>query len=174
MKVKQIGLDYQAVEDRMLLKVATDPASDLAFWVTRRYFKLLWEALSQALERQLSVDKALDAQAREAVLALERQQKLAKTDFNQPFEGGAQPAEAQGQKTYSLLYGVSIQMKSANLWRIALLMNDKRQAEVNLNNDMILSLMALMQRTLGAAEWDLKLRGFETLVSVNQGNALVH
>lgn len=166
MKVKQIGMDFLPFEDRMMLKIGTEPASDLKFWITRRYFKIMWEALLSALERHLSADRGLGEAARRALLAMQQQEKLAKTDFNQPFQDVTlNPGPAEAPRVYPVLFGISVSQQKPDLWKVVLMLRNKRSVDINLNDDMILSLCALMQRTLGAAEWDLKLKGLEAVAA---------
>lgn len=172
MRVRQIGLEFRAVEDRLLLRIATDPPADLRYWLTRRYVRLMWEALSQSLERQLSADRGLAGQAREAVLAMERQARLQKTDFSQPFQSvpgdPAAAAPASAGAGCPLLVGLTIRPKGPDLWQVTFVTDARVQIDLNLNNDQILSLMALLQRTLAVTEWDLKLRGLDAVVMGEQ------
>lgn len=175
MKVKQIGMDFLPFEDRMMLKIGTEPTSDLKLWITRRYFKIMWEALLGALERHLSADRGLGDAARRALLAMQQQEKLAKTDFSQPFQDVTlTTGPAQPQPVYPVLFGISVVQQKPDLWKVALMLRNKRSIDINLNDDMILSLCALMQRTLTAAEWDLKLKGLDaTVMPVEAGERRV-
>lgn len=164
----------------MLLKLGTEPPYDLKYWVTRRYFRLLWTALVEALERHLSEDRGLGEAARRAVLAMRQQEKLASTDFSQPFrdviiragKAGAAPAPS----LYPLLHGVALRQKAPGAWAIDFILRDRQRIGIGMDDEIMLSLCALMQKTLAAADWDLRLRGLESVVlaAAPKGGGALH
>ena len=49
----QLTLTFDPVEDRMLLRIATAKNTEYHLWLTRRFFKVLWEALMKILDRTI-------------------------------------------------------------------------------------------------------------------------
>ena len=49
----QLTLTFDPVEDRMLLRIATAKNTEYHLWLTRRFIKVLWEALMKTLDRTI-------------------------------------------------------------------------------------------------------------------------
>ena len=49
----QLTLTFDPVEDRMLLRIGTAENTEYHLWLTRRFIKVLWEALMKTLDRTI-------------------------------------------------------------------------------------------------------------------------
>ena len=49
----QLTLTFDPIEDRMLLRIGTAKNTEYHLWLTRRFIKVLWEALMKTLDRTI-------------------------------------------------------------------------------------------------------------------------
>ena len=49
----QLTLTFDPIEDRMLLRIGTAKNTEYHLWLTRRFIKVLWEALMKVLDRTI-------------------------------------------------------------------------------------------------------------------------
>ena len=49
----QLTLTFDPIEDRMLLRIGTAKNTEYQLWLTRRFIKVLWEALMKTLDRTI-------------------------------------------------------------------------------------------------------------------------
>ena len=49
----QLTLTFDPIEDRMLLRIGTAKNTEYHLWLTRRFIKVLWEALMKILDRTI-------------------------------------------------------------------------------------------------------------------------
>jgi len=85
-QLNQIQLRFIAREDRVLLRVNTTSRSEFRFWITRRYAKLLWSALSKLLALDPHIQTATDAHAKQTILAFQHESALSQANFSRSFE----------------------------------------------------------------------------------------
>ncbi|MFA7269976.1 MAG: hypothetical protein WC073_11575 [Sterolibacterium sp.] len=76
----QLQLTYDSVEDRLLLSLKVGEQT-MGFWLTRRFTKLLWQALWQRAGAAL--DMKASAAAREMLLAMQQNEASQKHPFTQ-------------------------------------------------------------------------------------------
>ncbi len=90
----QITMGYAAGEDRLLLRISTTDKTEYRLWLTRRFVGILWAALmkrmdkdkSPAREKAALMPPALMPEAQKAVMAMEHQEALDKSDFTHAHE----------------------------------------------------------------------------------------
>lgn len=91
MKLKQINLNYQAGQDRILLRVSTHSGLEYRAWLTRRIVQRLVPALDQLYELD-TVQQTPDPQARAAVREFRQSHALQQANFKPEYEeAGLQP-----------------------------------------------------------------------------------
>ncbi len=78
----QLTLTFDPAEDRMLLRIGTAENTEYRLWLTRRFVKVLWDALMQTLDRNTERSKDLPPVARDAVKAVEHQEAVQSSDFS--------------------------------------------------------------------------------------------
>ena len=87
--ISQLQFSYHAVEDRLLLRLATTAGEEIRFWLTRRYAHLL----NQALRAQVAADPDLATQpkgeAREAVRQFKQEAANSEGNFADAFRPNA-------------------------------------------------------------------------------------
>ncbi len=149
----QIQLRYDAVEDRALLRVTTTARDEFRFWITRRYARLLWKALTGSAARAGRAAQHSEPATRRAVMAFEHEAALAKADFKTRFENqglstplGAAPV---------LLAQVKCARLDGGLTLLGMHPLKGQGIEVRLDQTLLHSLLRLLAEAARAGEWDL-------------------
>ncbi|MGE3848152.1 MAG: hypothetical protein AB7I01_14840 [Gammaproteobacteria bacterium] len=149
----QIQLSFHAGEDRLLLRVSTTGGEEFRCWLTRRFVRALQPALRQALATRPMEKVPTDATVREALLDFERQAAVVGSDFSTPFRDvvralplGAQPL---------VLTRCQLRAQPDGGLLLALAPEQGQGLDLALAPKLLHSFMALLERTVEAAEWGL-------------------
>lgn len=157
-QIRQLQLSYNPNQDRLLFRLSTTAGrhlSEYRFFLTRRYVRLLWKALLEILQNNLSDEEKQKSESTKAAsMALKHEEIVANTNFKKPFEKshsyplGETPILAgklalkKGPKGGQLL---SIYpMEGAGL-------------DFHLNDQILHSFCQLLAQVSKSAEWDLGL-----------------
>lgn len=89
MKIHQMQIHRDELEDRLLLRVSTTDNSEFRFWLTRRFVKQLWALLLKMLEWDRAVQQQLDAGMKQTVLEIQHEGYAQQGDFSKGYEEGA-------------------------------------------------------------------------------------
>ncbi len=153
-QLHQIQLVYVPIEDRALLRVSTTDQCEYRFWITRRYTKLLWPALTQVLLTGSTIATQPEPDAKSAVLAFQHEAALAGSDFKTQY---------QSEKLQTPLGGDPIVLSRIQCRRLendqtllALHPAQGQGLELQLNDTLAHSLVKLLQDAATAGDWDLK------------------
>jgi len=152
-QLHQIQLTYIPIEDRALLRISTDDHCEYRFWITRRYAKLLWPALTRSLQSEGNVITQKEAGAKSALLAFQHQAAIAGSDFKTEFKS-ATPQTPLGDEPI-LLVRVHSRRLGDNLTLLAMHPEQGQGLELNLNNQLLHSLTKLLRDAANAGEWQL-------------------
>lgn len=152
-QLHQIQIKYEALEDRALLRVATSDAREFRFWITRRYAKLLWQALCGSAAKSTPAVTQAVPQAREAVMAFQHEAALAKADFNTGFR--EQTRDTPLGVAPVLLARVKCTTLDGGFTVLALHPVQGEGIEVRLDTTLLHSLLKLLREAAAAGEWDL-------------------
>ena len=88
-QLKQIQIAYSPIEDRLLLRINTADKEEYRFWITRRYLKIFWQAISGILVENLQVRTQASMMAKQAVLSFQHEKAVSEADFSKNFDEGA-------------------------------------------------------------------------------------
>ena len=152
-KLSQIQISFAPVEDRLLLRIATDDDNEFRFWLTRRYVKLLWPVLGQMLVVHPSVGTATSTQAQDAVIEFQREAALATADFDSEFNNA--PKQLPSGESPLLLVRVQHKRNPSSAAVLCLHPTNGQGIEFALEPQLLHSLRALLQDGLAKADWDL-------------------
>ena len=86
MKIHQIQMRYDELQDRILLRLSTTDNCEFRFWLTRRFVKRLWGMLVKMLEWDRAVQQQLDMNVRRTVLDIQHEGFVHQGDFCKRFE----------------------------------------------------------------------------------------
>lgn len=92
MKIHQIQIRHDEVEDRLLLRLSTTANAEFRFWLTRRFVKRLWGMLVQMLEWDQAVRQQVHPETRKTVLDIQHQGYSQQANYSKKFEEATQEA----------------------------------------------------------------------------------
>ena len=159
MDIHQIQIQYDGLADRLLLRIRTRDAQAVAVWLTRRMVSRLLPVMDQTVSRWVASRQAPQAmavpEARDMMVEGERQKALAQSDFRTPFDGAVQlPLGDQPLLPEAIDLGQTPQ--GSLLWRVRETAPG-RSLELQLRDELVHGLMALLQQALAKADWGLTL-----------------
>jgi len=150
----QLKLDYDAAEDRLVLRINTHDRTEVRLWFTRRLTKALWQGLLKVVEANPSALHAIDAETRESVVALQHEQAIDDDQFGHAFEDTA-TAFPLGE-TPALVDGLTIASPEPGAPpRLIFETTDKRMVSIGLDEQILHSLMHLLALAMKQTDWDL-------------------
>src|SRR3954469_10822335 len=93
MQIHQLSVNYQAEQDRVLLRVNSTGGEELRLWLTRRLMLGLWPLLTKVHTDQLlkaenagSVLEKADEELRKMLTEFRKDEFLQKADFDTPYQ----------------------------------------------------------------------------------------
>lgn len=143
MNIRQLQVSHDGMQDRLLLRIATQANEEIRVWFTRRFLRELWPGLARMLGAQ-PVPQAAPA-AGEAPQA----------SFDQPFHN-ENPTFPLGANPL-LASEATLDAGADGLIRMVLREGRERSFNLNLNGEMLQALCAMLRATGGQAKWDLAL-----------------
>jgi hypothetical protein len=141
-----------------MLRVNTSERVEIRCWLTRRLVKRLWPVLERALGAAAPPTAQATPEARQAVVAFQREEALSKADFSQRFE--EEPAEQPLGEEPILAAKARVQRTSAG-HHLRLDPVEGQGMSLMLDDRLLHSLCELIARAVRVAEWDLELRPVE-------------
>ncbi len=155
-RLQQLSVEFDAEQDRLLLRISTSAGSEFRLWITRRYLKLLWTALlklAEALHPQTQVQA--NPEARRALVGMEHEQAVSQADFSKPFE--AKPRATPLGEAPLLLARIEGGKSPAGLPMLALHPAQGHGVTLTLDPVLLHSLLRLLAQAATQAGWDLAL-----------------
>ena len=157
MQLHQIQVQYDALEDRALLRVSTrESAESLAefrFWLTRRFAAMLLSALAGNVVSAAQARVETPPESRPELIAFERESALAESDFETAYthEEKAMPLG----ETPVLLARVGVSRVEPGVTTLALHPHSGKGIEVRLNDTLVHSLIKLVEDAARSGGWNL-------------------
>lgn len=152
-RLEQFNAGYDAMQDRILLRIRTSDGAEYRFWITRRYLSLLWPILMKMAEG-FSARKTTDPLARSTLAELAHGEAVGTADFNSQYqEGSLFPLGADPV----LLAKITLRPLSGDTQTLVLLPNEGQGVNLDLDERLVHILARLFQQTATAAEWGLSL-----------------
>ncbi|HRH82516.1 MAG TPA: hypothetical protein PLW81_15870 [Thiobacillaceae bacterium] len=165
MRIDQINMTYDALEDRILLRVRTQDAVLAVLMITRRLTRGLVDGLLRSAAQGVSrvSPAAADPMARREVLAFEHQARVQASDFEKPFnpEGRSLFGEQPVLVSEVRLDGGG----AANRWQLRFTGRDKQRLDMALDAQGLHAVIKLFEDLLPQTGWDIampSLRGEAT------------
>jgi hypothetical protein len=155
-QLHQMQLTFAPEEDRLLFRVNTTGRTrmEFRFWFTRRYVRLLWQALMSMLERRQPREVAADEIAKTQAIATEHQQAVAQADFQTQYQESA--VFPLGEQPI-LVSRVSLKENAQGEQILCLHPTAGQGLEIGLNNQILHSFCKLLADSVRQADWDLGL-----------------
>ena len=148
-------MTYSSEQDRILLRIGTAEKSEYQLWLTRRFIKVLWGALMTTMEKDTELKKDLMPEVRDAMLAMQHQEALQTSDFNQTH------AEDNRDLTSNtgplLIKGGTLAAEGPGITRLTLNSENGMTINVSLNKKLMHAFCHMTISTSFQAEWELGL-----------------
>jgi hypothetical protein len=152
--LQQLQLNYDQVQDRLLLSVFTQDLNEYQFWLTRRATQMIWHVLIQLLQADQKSDLEKMETNREVVKQIqEERRRRSKTaqQFSNPVAKKPLGDEPM------LLFKVKAQPPEDDLIRLSLEDDKGRALQIAGNAAIVLALCQLIRQTILLANWNLDL-----------------
>ncbi len=152
-KLEQFSASYDAMQDRLLLRIRTSDDAEFRFWITRRYLALLWPALMKMADI-FSARKATDPLTRNTLAELAHGEAVGKADFASRYnEGSLFPLGTEP----ILLARITVKPLQGSTQTLTLLPHEGQGINLDLDEKLVHVLARLLQQSATAAEWGLNL-----------------
>jgi hypothetical protein len=152
-RIAQIQVSYAPLEDRLLLRMSTEDGSELRFWLTRRFIKLLAPVLNDIAQKSGRGAMIPDSDTRRTVADFERGEALAGADFSSGYEDGAKTLPL-GESPI-LLARIQTQRSPTGTSVVSLHPQEGTGVELALDGKLLYSLMQLLEQGIRSAEWEV-------------------
>jgi hypothetical protein len=155
----QINVSFNPVEDRLLMRMTSGAGEGIAeyrMWLTRRFVRLLWQALDKVLEADTVRDPKVDPGGRGVVRQFQEEDALSRADFATPYSPPKTVSTPLGEEPV-LLSRLNLR-EAADGNRILTLQNQGGQGvSLGISLSMIHSVRKLLADAVEKAGWDLNL-----------------
>jgi hypothetical protein len=152
----QLNIAYNPVEDRLLLRMTAGSPGDLLeyrLWLTRRFVKLLWNALDQMLEMEARRDSRVSIESLDAFKQFQQTDALAQSDFKTPYEAGTAPTPLGADPLLISRFQVSRGPEGNQI--LSLQTQSGQALNLALNAPLIHSIRKLLMDKVKETQWDL-------------------
>ena len=173
-KIQQFNIQFDPIEDRLQLRILTETDTEIGVWLTRRYVRLLLQALDQHVAKGLmkvEPEKATDASNELAADASAEQ-----AEDSQGADARPTAHTIIGDSPLLVSRIACRSQKSGNLGLVLGEEQDEGQhMELSLNDELVDGLCQMLTQSAKAAEWDLDLPITNLTSSVTmQPNTVLH
>lgn len=173
-KIHQLNIRFDALEDRLVLSICADDGTEVCVLLTRRYTKLLLAVLEKFFDDREEKSTAQSSRAtKDAVKAFKREEVLSKADFSTHYQQ-TKKNRVLGEKPL-LVSKLTYKLLESGLALVTLGMPDGQNINLNLNQELVLSLIKLLENGASNAEWMLS-KASPTKIQTTQqpSNTLIH
>lgn len=155
MKIRQVKIEFNAEQDRLLARFATDEGAEMLLWLTRRCVRLLWPILIRMAETAPAIAVQAAPEARKALLGMEHEKALAQADFATPYkeEAASHPLGTEPILVARMNHGRSPDGQNV----LTLLPREGQGLNLGLDYKLLHGITKLIQEAVAKAEWDLPL-----------------
>ena len=153
-QLHQMQITFVPEQDRLLFRLTTGgrQIQEFRLWLTRRYVRLLWQALLNMLKSR-QPKKYRDEPSKAAALQVEHTQKVAKANFQTPYKEGTVFPLGDDPILVS-----KVALKNGPLGQVLCMHpNEGQGLEFNLDDRALHPLCKLLSETSQKAGWDLNL-----------------
>jgi len=151
-QLKEINVTYVPKEDRLLVKISDSDDEECRIWLTRRFTKILLEALDKVLMAESRAQGAVTKEAQSAFAEYQHSQNVNDDSFahNYQQETG-QPALG---KEDMLAHTIEYKSLSNGGLEFSILSDGDKKATLNMDDKMKHQFYELVQRGIVMASWD--------------------
>ena len=159
MNLRQINLEYVAVQDRLILRISYGGGEEVLLWLTRRCVKLLWPGLVGLAQTIPDIARQSHPEAKTALLGMRHEAALAKSDFSKPYEGTSQGAVLDRPLGAEPILVARMQTRRNpdGSFLLTLLPREGKGINVALDEALLHSICELLRNIVAKTDWELKL-----------------
>lgn len=148
MNIRQLQIQNENIQDRLLLRIATPANEEMRVHITRRFLRELWPHLVTMLEGHLASRPSLTADATPA-------STNDTASFNEPYQAD-QPTLPLGA-TPILASEANLVTAGPGLAQLTLREGRERSVGLTLNNDLLRAFCSMLRAGAEKARWNLDL-----------------
>ncbi len=153
MNIQQLNIQYQPIEDRLLLRILSSENSELRIWLTRKYTALLLKVLDQLIE--YAVDSVASPGV-EAVKAFQREAALSDSNFKDGYREELVSTSPLGETPLLVSRIDYTRLSDGNLaLTLAQEFEGGKKLTINLDTQLQHALVKLLIEGARTAEWGL-------------------
>ncbi|PWT73169.1 MAG: hypothetical protein C5B46_05800 [Proteobacteria bacterium] len=151
MRLHQLKVEFDAEQDRLLMRVSTSSGEEALLWLTRRCVLKLWPLLLEFVESKPEIAARPDPLARKAMFEFEHEKALSQATFNKAYE----EVERSRPLGNDPLLVVRLQRRTGEDGKMVLGLFPAQGQGIFLTLDgpLLHGLMKLLQRGVAKAEW---------------------
>jgi hypothetical protein len=153
-RLEQFNAAYDAMQDRILLRMRTSDGAEYRLWITRRYLALLWPILMKMADGFSARKAPGDPLTRSTLAELAHGAAVGQADFASEYQEGS--SFPLGQEPI-LLAKISLRPPAGDTQTVLLLPNQGDGINLDLDEKLVHIVARLLQQTATAGEWNLTL-----------------
>lgn len=167
MQIQQLQITYSQAEDRLILRINGSKDEEIRLFLSRRFVVEFTDILNKVIDYPHPIKTASDAAIKQEI---KTQTLINPTDYNTYFD---ETAKFPIGESPVLIIGANISKNADGGTTITFSSAGDKNINLNLNQQLILSLADLLKQIIPTTGWDL--RGFSSVqVIKNQGQPVLH
>jgi hypothetical protein len=159
MKIHQLSVSHDEIQDRLLVRLNTQAAQEFRFWLTRRMVLRFLPAMDQTLTRLEAAQPgvaASDHNAQQILADIKRDAFLKNADFETPYAAHAEQLPLGPEP----LLVTDVQLTLQPHGNLEVIFRQKKGEDIqschlNLQTQLVHGLIHLLRETMAKAEWDM-------------------
>ena len=153
-RINQIQIRYAPLEDRIVLRLNTEDASEFRFWITRRYAKILAASLLKLLRSSGDAMEQMEEETKKAVMSFQHEEAISKADFAKTFQ--AQPKSMPLGNAPVLLSKLTVKQTEDGNPMLCMYPEQGQGIDLALQHRLLHSISKLFADALQTSDWGLE------------------
>lgn len=154
MNIHQMQMQYDRLQDRILMRVSTSDRAEFRFWITRRYVKILWTMLIKMLERDPVAAVHVDEKVRRTMMGFQHTAAVNAGNFEQKYESAASTLPLGDAPV--LLSRVTAKQTTGKQQLLCMHPEQGQGIDIAVDTALLHMISKLVVDAIGQAGWDLK------------------
>ena len=169
--IEQLNLSYDALQDRLVLRLGLADQTEIKVWLTRRIIKALWGMLQGLSLVPMSAPDVFDASTQQALDDFAaRQKEMQKMDFSETYQADRKPITDDPM----LPSDFRIIENKDEKYMLELHSTEKHTVRIPLNQEITSALVNMLQMVTRDAQWDLALSVSHIVVAAPSTQLVLH
>ncbi len=155
----QMTAEYNPVHDRISFRVSTQKRFEYRVWLTRRLVKTLWGVAVKSFEAEVVAEVKTPAQeqprVKQAVMSMKHQEAVQASDFTKKHDTQTKPPPEVARPLLAI--SAEIGKTPEGVIRLIFHTAERKDVNLNLNEEMLHAVCHILQQAADKAGWDLQL-----------------